>query len=670
MKTRLLRAIIWAVLGFTGLLFPLAPAGAQEINLEINDAQCLQIICEKYCAPENFSQPENSEPTTQQPVALNQNYKIRINEFQPHPLANQKEWIELFLEQGENENPNLDGWWLEDSKSKIFELTFEHKFENKFLTIELPSNKLNNGGDTVKLFDVQGVLVSEVLYKEELPKQGETIAYDFNLKKYVITITPTKNFENSINTSAQTKIPETEEINSSPAESSGETESEFLQGSDEPTQNTSDTQEPPTKYKLIINELLPNPVGSDNYEFVEIFNPEDVVVDLSGWILKDASTSFIFTDEKIEPHSYLMLPRTKTKIALNNSGEETVELVDSFGEIISAVIYSKSFEGESFVFDEGVWKWTTTPTAGLPNMITLSVADSENSSGSSSGSESKDDKPVQNVLLSEIKNLELGTMIKTSGVVSVLPDVFGSQYFYLAGSGVQIYMYKKDFPEFVRGDILEIVGEVSESRGERRIKTKTQEDIVVMAGGDEFLPYELEIEEISSEHIGSLIKVTGAVTDTNSSYIYIDNGKSEIRIELKTVDLNFAEADKVEVVGIVRPKSDDLAIYPRDENDFIIEKTDDANTPPVLGAATPEGNFPWLKIIVVGTLIGTLFWLFKKFNVGKNIKSKPVAPMHPAQKRLALQPIRANQIKLVGRSDDEMDEEIEELVKTHKELQN
>ncbi|MBU4370136.1 hypothetical protein KKG58_05295, partial [Patescibacteria group bacterium] len=58
------------------------------------------------------------------------------------------------------------------------------------------------------------------------------------------------------------------------------------------------------------------------------------------------------------------------------------------------------------------------------------------------------------------------------GVVIVEPGILGKQFFYI--NGIQIYSYYKDFPELAIGDEISIKGIISQSRGEKRIKTKTR----------------------------------------------------------------------------------------------------------------------------------------------------------------------------------------------------
>lgn len=97
---------------------------------------------------------------------------------------------------------------------------------------------------------------------------------------------------------------------------------------------------------IIINEVMPNPLGSDtDYEWVELYNPTDNAINLSGWIIDGKTIS----EGVVEPNSYLIVAKNKTKllelfptitnviqvaISLGNSGEELkleyLNYVDNF----------------------------------------------------------------------------------------------------------------------------------------------------------------------------------------------------------------------------------------------------------------------------------------------------------------------------------------------------
>lgn len=122
---------------------------------------------------------------------------------------------------------------------------------------------------------------------------------------------------------------------------------------------------------VVINELLPDPQGSDtDGEWVELYNSSDRDVLLKGCYLKDVAKTFYFTDQAIAGLGFLILLYKETKINLNNSGD-SVELFAPSGEPLSAVSYEKSpASGYAWSKKEGGnYDWTTTPTPGEKNII-------------------------------------------------------------------------------------------------------------------------------------------------------------------------------------------------------------------------------------------------------------------------------------------------------------
>ena len=72
---------------------------------------------------------------------------------------------------------------------------------------------------------------------------------------------------------------------------------------------------------LFINEWLPNPVGNDiKGEFIELFNDNTASVNLDGWNLKNEAGKQFKLSGIIGPQGYLVLSRSKTKLALKNDG--------------------------------------------------------------------------------------------------------------------------------------------------------------------------------------------------------------------------------------------------------------------------------------------------------------------------------------------------------------
>ena len=156
----------------------------------------------------------------------------------------------------------------------------------------------------------------------------------------------------------------------------------------------------------------------------------------------------------------------------------------------------------------------------------------------------------------------------------VEPGILGSQIFYLRDENIQVYSFKKDFPQVSVGDIVEVTGELSEGVGDRRIKTKTQNDIKIIGHQDELLPVEISLAEVDESNQGQLVKIAGEMIEIKGSNIFIDDGTGEAKIYLKSsTGINkslFKEGEKIELVGIVSKSGSDYRILPRYETDILI----------------------------------------------------------------------------------------------------
>jgi len=165
--------------------------------------------------------------------------------------------------------------------------------------------------------------------------------------------------------------------------------------------------------------------------------------------------------------------------------------------------------------------------------------------------------------------------VKVRGVVSTLPGIFGSQYFYIAsaeGSGIQIYQNKKDFPELKVGDEIEVSGLTSEASGQKRVRAGSAKDIKIISADKIITPTEIGLDELDESLFGGLVKITGDITEIKSNYMYVDNGAGEVMVFFKTgakIDKALIkEGDKVEIVGVLENVKGDFQIWPRGSDDI------------------------------------------------------------------------------------------------------
>ncbi len=150
---------------------------------------------------------------------------------------------------------------------------------------------------------------------------------------------------------------------------------------------------------LIISEVLFNPIGSDaQREFIEIFNPNGVALDLSGYSIRDdlgSGSPFFFPfGAQILPGETLIIARNLTgfesffgfspdfggfTMGLNNGGD-FVQLKDNTGTVIDLVAWNNAIAGWGITAAEGEalkrqslavgpasWLGGQTPNPGAPN---------------------------------------------------------------------------------------------------------------------------------------------------------------------------------------------------------------------------------------------------------------------------------------------------------------
>lgn len=201
--------------------------------------------------------------------------------------------------------------------------------------------------------------------------------------------------------------------------------------------------------------------------------------------------------------------------------------------------------------------------------ITPAVATKKNTS--------KNIKLAVAITLDKIREREVGDRVIVQGVVAVLPGVLGSQYFYVidpvTGAGVQVYSNKKDFPSLQIGDKVQIIGDLSESYGERRIKTKLKSEIKKIGSGVILPPQTVEVSEIGEENEGSLVQMQGEVTEAKSTYLYLDDGTEEVKIALKKgtglIGTDYLVGEKLQIIGLVGQAKSGYQLMPRNGEDII-----------------------------------------------------------------------------------------------------
>jgi len=366
-----------------------------------------------------------------------------------------------------------------------------------------------------------------------------------------------------------------------------------------------------------VPEILPEPATGSDDEYIELFNTGNNEVDLSDWRLDDstAGSEYVIPNgTKIASHQYLVFCKNSNalycnfnhkKITLNDISSDYAVLIDPNGDIKYQVpAYQKAIRGLSYSKFGDTWKWTTLVTSGSENIFQEEIILPD------------EDLFVEEMLISQVRELPIEETVKVIGVVSVSPGKLSSQYFYIEdeSGGIQIYSYHKSFPFLRLGDVVSIVGELAEYKNERRIKILSESDIQIISSRSPPEAKKIRIDDINEGMEGQYISVVGTVTKTSGNVFYI-HGSGEIQVSIREgVGIKKPKmrvGDRVEIAGILSQYGDYYRILPTRQDDVKIIKS---------SSLAKSGINLHLSLLITG-LIFFLWNIFQK--VKKRLQRLP-----------------------------------------------
>lgn len=510
------------------------------------------VLCLVIAVPPVYACEEHENPPPSTPPMYSRD--VALSEVYPAPSDGAEEFIELY--NAGTVAVDLNGWILADASAKEFVLSAEkiggtQIAANGYLSIPYSASKLslNNSGDSVVLMHPDRVRVSETKY--EKAATGSSWALVDGSWQWTTTVT----------SGAANVLVE--------AESDEEETSDEPKSSQEKEDESSSSAKKETSEKVLLNELFPNPVDSESTdEWIELVNEGEKTVSLDGWQLTDQSTFFTMKDVTIKPGAIILFENRDTKINLNNSGD-TVYLIDPFGKIVNGTSFQNSAEGSAWARFEKTWEWTTNPSPRGKNV----QGTSEESAPDAAEEETQPDEPSESApgvmsisAFRELGDDDAGTV---EGVVTVLPGVLSTQYFYIQdqASGVQVYSYSKTFPVLKEGDRVRVTGVRTSTREEARLKIDSVGAIQVLGSGS--APAARVVTALNEAIEGLLVRVSGTVTDHSTTESLLDDLLTVAIKSSAGIDNSMLkEGNAVKVVGIVSQSDEEYRVLPRRNEDI------------------------------------------------------------------------------------------------------
>jgi hypothetical protein len=324
-----------------------------------------------------------------------------------------------------------------------------------------------------------------------------------------------------------------------------------------------------------LSEALPNPVDSDAAEFVEVENVGDSVALLDGLTLKDASGKEFALSGELQERAYKSVPQSESGITLNNDSEK-IQLWfagEDGPELLDETSYENAHEGQSWSRFEQEFRWTTSVTSGLANVLT-EPEQLEEIEEADEQLDQENDSPEEEVRvasIAEAKSSDDGELLQIEGVVATrLGNFFANSLHIIDASGGILVRVPEVFSADI-GQKLRIRGERSDYRQMPRIEVGSAEAIEKL--GTEVVPVvKKDISALTKDDVGSLLQVSGKVVRRSGASFRVGSDENDVLVSVRSgsgiTKKAPAKAVAVTVSGIVLASDKQIVLAPRSEADL------------------------------------------------------------------------------------------------------
>jgi len=532
---------------------------------------------------------------------LNAKNFLRINEVMAVPVTG-KEWVELII-LDQSVNINLEEFALYDAVGKIMQLDGMLGGEINYKIIEIPSSRLNNGGDSVSIISTDGTLIDTMEYQSH--KKGVSLARDQNME-WQFTQIPTPGQANVIWMPMETKKESADIAKDTDTPKTDNMQTVLTTESTEIYEATENTNNNANQILIKLNEICPNP--NEGKEWVELISFADTSVDLTGLELHDSAGRIMKLKGVIDAKAIYVIELSSAR--LNNGGDKVI-LINDRGEIMDELEYTGSQKGFSYArMQNGTWKESAIPTKGLFNyenneensfdektikeiLSTSTTTNIISTSKSSTNTKSTTKTTTKSSTATITKTQSILTLTDYSmlhqeefggmrlllrGTVGTLPrHVSGRGFILLNHDGrgllVRVPSYKK-IPEF--GSFIAVTGSLKFDTRELPYLSLTKNDSWNEETSEAVTPSVRKISLLSPtmEDAWSLVQATGTVNSVsgNTVNLIVDNIDVDMTIKpgVEYRASRLKKGDVINVTGILDISNDRATILPRYANEITL----------------------------------------------------------------------------------------------------
>jgi len=336
---------------------------------------------------------------------------------------------------------------------------------------------------------------------------------------------------------------------------------------------------------IIIQEIFPNPCGKDkDKEWIRLYNSANTEINLNGWFLIDSyglGKGYLFGEDLwLEDDDYLILPRSKTNITLNNF-QEKLYLYTNEDQIADSVNYKNAPEDYIYSFEDQGFTWkhiSERRTDSCPSTLNNAKNKDNNT----------DNKNIENnnyLNWDGLSSAKAEAEFKLTGSVLIAPGDISSRYFLLTkdteqSQVIQVYNHYSEFIDINPGDIISVTGRFSEVDNFYRIKTNIAEDVEIIKSSFLSPALNFNLKNLSLGKVYSL-KAEVYIVNKNSLTVVYNNKKIKIDLALlnnKGIEHSYVEGQKLEFIGLLEDNSNELYLkllphYPQNQKYLSLNKS-------------------------------------------------------------------------------------------------
>lgn len=379
---------------------------------------------------------------------------------------------------------------------------------------------------------------------------------------------------------------------------------------------------------VVISEFFYDETGTDNNEFVEIYNPTDSPVDISGWTVEhynqlgavQTNTVTIPSGVTLKAKGYYLIGEKSPLNSLDWGGTEVIPdlvrestsdwqngasdgivLKDSEGNAVDGLEYGT--DGGSSTVGEG------TPAVDVAGQSLIRITDAngnyidtDNNASDFVGGTPNPQNSTAATPIADARKAAVDTVVTVQGVVTAKFDKGGKTNYFIQDNTAGIVVRIAGFAAEL-GDRIYAEGPLKSFFGMAQVEPTLENVSVLQAGAGVPAPLEVDSTQLTESVEGQLVVIKNIKVDSvdaNHNYTSSD-AKGSFVIDSDT-DLVKVGTEYTSITGVVDYNYNSFKITPRDAVDVVEGSIEEPTDPSVTTILDARSKADGTDVIIQGVV--------------------------------------------------------------------